>query len=159
MSNTETKIALGLTLLPLMLWMFRRWHEWTFIVGGLILEVAVFGTTAKVIARDRPPVEQLDGAPTNSWPSGHIAAAVVFYGGLAIVIWCNPRFNRVSRTGAVCIAIVAPAIVIISRLYLGMHYLTDALGGVVLGLTALAIVWHLLLKPDESQALAVPSEA
>ncbi len=159
LSNTETKIALGLMLLPLMLWMFRRWHEWTFIVFGLFLEVAVFGTTAKIIARDRPPVEQLDGAPTNSWPSGHIAAAVVFYVGLAIVIWCNPRFNRVSRIGAVCVAIVVPAVVITSRLYLGMHYLTDALGGVVLGLTVLAIMWHLLLKPDESQELAVPSEA
>lgn len=159
LSNTETKIALGLMLLPLMLWMFRRWHEWTFIVGGLVLEVAVFGTTAKIIARDRPPVEQLDGAPTNSWPSGHIGAAVVFYVGLAIVIWCNPRFNRVSRIGAVVIAIVAPAIVIISRLYLGMHYLSDALGGMVLGLTVLAIMWHLLFKPDESRTLEVPSES
>jgi membrane-associated phospholipid phosphatase len=159
LSNTETKIALGLMLLPLMLWMFRRWHEWTFIVGGLILEVAVFGTTAKIIARDRPPVEQLDGAPTNSWPSGHIAAAVVFYVGLAIVIWYNPRFPRVSRIAAVCIAIIAPAIVIMSRLYLGMHYLSDAVGGTVLGLTVLAIMWRLLLKPDESRELAVPSEA
>ena len=157
LSNTETKIALALMLLPLMLWMFRRWNEWTFIVGGLMLEVAVFGTTAKIIARDRPPVEQLDGAPTNSWPSGHIAAAVVFYVGLAIVIWLNPRFERVSRICAVAIAIVVPSIVIISRLYLGMHYLTDALGGIALGLTVLAIMWHLLLRPDESQELAVPS--
>ena len=56
----------------------RRWR--------LMFEVAVFGTTSKLIARDRPPVEQLDGAPTNSWPSGHIAAAVVFYVGLAIIV-------------------------------------------------------------------------
>jgi len=158
LSNTETKIALGLVLLPLMLWMFRRWHEWAFVVGGLVLEVAVFGTTAKIIARDRPPVEQLDGAPTNSWPSGHIAASVVFYVGLAIVIWWNPRFHRVSRIAAVCLAIVAPAIVLVSRLYLGMHYLSDALGGIVLGLTVLTIMWHLLLRPEESRELQVPSD-
>jgi membrane-associated phospholipid phosphatase len=158
LSNTETKIALALVMLPLMLWMFRRWHEWTFIVGGLILEVSVFGTTAKIIARDRPPVEQLDGAPTNSWPSGHIAAAVVFYVGLAIIIWCNPRFARVSRIAAVCIAVVAPSIVIISRLYLGMHYVSDVVGGIILGFIALSIMWHLLFKPDESRELEVRSD-
>ncbi len=158
LSNTETKIALVLVLLPLMLWMFRRWQDWTLVVGGLILEVAVFGTTAKIIARDRPPVEQLDGAPTNSWPSGHIAAAVVFYVGLAIVIWWNPRFSRASRVCAVCIAVIAPSIVIVSRLYLGMHYITDAVGGIVLGLTVLALMRHLLLRHDESRGLPVPSD-
>ncbi|HUF99567.1 MAG TPA: phosphatase PAP2 family protein, partial [Ilumatobacter sp.] len=121
LSNTETKIGLALVLLPLMLWMFRRWHEWTLVVGGLIFEVAVFGTTAKIIGRDRPPVEQLDGAPTNSWPSGHIAAAVVFYFGLAIVISWNPRF-RWSGPVAFVLATSTASVVIVSRLYQGMHY-------------------------------------
>ncbi len=156
LSNTETKIVLVVGLLPLMLWMFRRWHEWTLLAVGLILEVSVFGTTAKLIGRDRPPVEQLDGAPTNSWPSGHIAAAVVFYVGLAIVISWNNR-SRSSQVAAICIAVVAPSIVILSRLYLGMHYVTDAIGGVVLGLVTLLLVRHLLLRSDSMRDLPVPS--
>ena len=68
-------------LLPLMLWMYRRWHDWAFLTIALLFEVSVFGISSKIVGRDRPPVEQLDGAPTASWPSGHIAASVVFYVG------------------------------------------------------------------------------
>ena len=144
-SNTETKIALVLVMLPLMLWMYRRWHDWALITVGLLLEVSVFGTASKLVGRERPPVEQLDGAPTHSWPSGHIAASIVFYVGLAVIIFWNNR-SRLSRAVAIAMAIAAPTAVIVSRLYLGMHYPTDVLGGVVLGFTSLAIVRALLLR-------------
>lgn len=157
LSNTETKIAMVLGLLPLMLWMFRRWHEWTLIAVGLMFEVSVFGTTAKIIGRDRPPVEQLDGAPTNSWPSGHIAAAVVFYVGVAIVISWNPKFTW-SRVAAICVAVAAVTIVTISRLYLGMHYVSDVIGGMILGGLSLLLLRHLLMRNGTMRMTAVPSQ-
>ena len=138
-SDTLTKILLCLTLLPVCLWLFRRWHDWAFLVAGLLLEVSTFATVAAIVGRERPPVEQLDGAPTDSFPSGHIAASVVFYGGLAIVIfWHTGR--RGARAVAAAIAVVVPAGVIASRLYLGMHYPSDALAGVLLGVTTLVVV-------------------
>ena len=145
LSNTETKIVLVLGLLPLMLVLYRRWHDWAFITLSLLLEVAVFGTTATLIGRPRPPVEQLDGAPTDSWPSGHIAASVVFYVGLAMVLMWNNRC-RSTRVVALCIGIGAPTAVTASRLYLGMHHPTDVVGGVVLGLVALGTVRHVLRR-------------
>ena len=93
-----------------MLWMYRRWHDWAFIVVALLFEVSVFGTSSKIVVRDRPPVEQLDGAPTNSWPSGHVAAALVFYIGLAMVVYWNTR-SKVSRTVFTVLAVAAPIIV------------------------------------------------
>jgi membrane-associated phospholipid phosphatase len=157
LSNTETKIVLVLALLPLMLWMYRRWHDWALVTVGLLFEVSVFGTTAKLIGRERPPVEQLDGAPTNSWPSGHIAAAVVFYGALAIVIRWNNKSRR-SRAGATAIAVIAPSIVIASRLYQGMHYVSDAVGGVILGVLTLLLVRHLIMRSDSFEELPVRSD-
>ncbi len=157
LSNTETKVVLVLALLPLMLWMYRRWHDWALVTVGLLFEVSVFGTTAKLIGRERPPVEQLDGAPTNSWPSGHIAAAVVFYGALAIVIRWNNKSRR-SRAGATAIAVVAPSIVIASRLYQGMHYVSDAVGGVILGVLTLLLVRHLIMRSDSFEELPVRSD-
>ena len=155
-SNTETKIGLLLILCPLMLWMYRRWHDWAFLAIGLVFEVSVFFTASKIVRRDRPQVEQLDTAPTFSWPSGHIAACVVFYVGLATVVFWNTR-SKVCRVVFATIAVVVPLVVITCRLYLGMHYLTDAIGGVVLGLLTLLIVRHQLIAARDGRPLTAPA--
>src|SRR5687768_17233950 len=126
LSDTGTKIGLLVILCPLMLWMYRRWHDWTFIAVGLLLEVSVFFTASKIVRRERPHVEQLDTAPTFSWPSGDIAACVVFYVGIATVVFWNTR-SKLSRAVFAAIAVVASMVVITSRLYLGMHYVSDAI--------------------------------
>ncbi len=154
-SNTETKIGLLIILCPLMLWMYRRWHDWSVLAIGLVFEVTVFFTSSKIVRRDRPHVEQLDAAPTFSWPSGHIAASVVFYVGLATIVFWNTK-SRLSRAVFATIAVVVPLIVITSRLYLGMHYVTDAVGGVVLGLLTLLIVRHLLVAGRGGRPLSDP---
>jgi membrane-associated phospholipid phosphatase len=155
-SNTETKIALLLILCPLMLWMYRRWHEWAFITVGLIFETAAFFTASKIVRRERPHIEQLDSAPTFSWPSGHIAACVVFYVGLATVVFWNTK-SKLSRAVFATIAVVVPLTVIVCRLYLGMHYITDAIGGVVLGLLTLLIVRHQLIAARGGRPLSDPT--
>jgi membrane-associated phospholipid phosphatase len=144
-SDTITMVILAVVTMPVMLALYRRWHDWTVIAFGLILEVSTFATTSLLVGRDRPPVEQLDGAPTASFPSGHIAAAVVFYGGLAMIFWWNSR-SPLTRTVGVVVAVVAPTAVVLSRLYLGMHYPTDALGGVALGLACLTVMRYVVQR-------------
>jgi undecaprenyl-diphosphatase len=155
LSDTETKIGLLLLTLPLMLWMYRRWHDWTLLAVGLLFEVSVFFTTSKIVRRDRPAVEQLDTAPTFSWPSGHIAACVVFYVGLAVIVYANTR-SKLSRGVFTAIAIAAPLVVTASRLYLGMHYLTDAIGGIALGLITLFVVHRLIVQARDGVPLSEP---
>lgn len=153
-SDTLTKVIIGVALIPVCLWLFRRWHEYALIVGGLVVEVCAFGLSSQLVGRERPPVEQLDGAPTNSFPSGHIAAATVFYVGLALVIFMRTR-RPGPRLVAVLIAVVMPIGMVVSRLYLGMHYLSDAVAGMILGGVVLAVMWrvvHRTLPLEESPA-------
>ncbi len=150
--DTLSKVIAGLVLIPVFLWLFRRWHEYALIVGGLVVEVCVFGLSSEIVGRDRPPVEQLDGAPTNSFPSGHIAAATVYYGGLALVFFMRTRRPSARATG-VAIAIIGIAGTTWARLYQGMHYLTDAVAGIILGFAVLTVMWqviHRTLPPEES---------
>lgn len=141
--DTLSKVIAGVVLIPVFLWLFRRWHEYALIVGGLVVEVCVFGLSSELVGRGRPPVEQLDGAPTNSFPSGHIAAATVYYGGLALVFFFRTR-RPWARAIGVVIAVIGVGFTTWARLYQGMHYPTDAVAGIILGLGVLAVMWRVI---------------
>ena len=65
--------------------------------------------------------------PDYSFPSGHTMNAVIFYGGVALLLWsiAGRRVGLIS----VAVATVVALGVGISRIYLGYHYLTDVVGG------------------------------
>ena len=69
--------------------LFRRWGRHAFLlVAGLAIELSVFLTSNRVVARPRPPLRHLGGTPsTFSFPSGHTAATVVLYGGVTCSRW------------------------------------------------------------------------
>ena len=98
---------------------------------GLALgfEVAVFLTVSAVVGRARPEVEQLDPAsPTASFPSGHVGATVAFALIITVIVFWNSR-HSVWRALAVTTAITLSVIMALSRMYRGMHFLTDVVGG------------------------------
>ena len=100
----------------------RRWKEAALLVVGLTLEVTVFLTATFLVDRERPQVPRLDEAPpTSSFPSGHTAAAVVLYVGLALLF--SPLLRRAAAR--VPLFVVAGLVAIgvgIARLYRGMHH-------------------------------------
>jgi membrane-associated phospholipid phosphatase len=117
----------------------RAWREIGFLVAALVVEVTVFLTTTLLVDRARPPVRHLDSAPpTSSFPSGHTAAAVVLYVGLAIIVTAHVR-NPIVRATTWIVAILAPIYVATSRLYRGMHFPSDVASGALLGLACLAV--------------------
>ena len=115
----------------------RLWWELGFLASALFIEFAVFLTTVTLIERPRPSVPKLDGVPsTSSFPSGHVAAAIVLYVGLAILISSRTR-NLVIRTAVWAVAVTIVAGVGISRVYRGLHHPIDVFAGVVLGIGAI----------------------
>jgi undecaprenyl-diphosphatase len=97
-------------------------------VGG----AALLSTIVKnAVARPRPvppiPIQHVAGW---SFPSGHaMAAASVAAVLIAVVSWPRGR----NRNVAVSIVVLLVAAVATSRLALGVHYLTDVVGGLALG--------------------------
>lgn len=123
-------------------WAWRRWREPMLVALAVIGEVGIFLLVTMLVDRERPPVEQLDEAPpTSSFPSGHTAAAIVLYGALAVLASERAR-SALVRGLFLTVAVVVPLVVAVSRLYRGMHYLTDVLGGVLLGTAWLYAVVH-----------------
>jgi membrane-associated phospholipid phosphatase len=121
--------------------LLRRWRVFAFVLGAIAVEVATYRLTSLVVHRQRPAVPRLDPdhLPVNqSFPSGHVAASVVVYVGLALLISARVRDRRVTIAVWV-LAIALPLAVALSRMYRGMHHPIDATAGVLMGLAAVAI--------------------
>jgi undecaprenyl-diphosphatase len=132
-------IIVGTAVLALLFLVRRWWQEALFIVLSPTIEVTVFLVTTFLVDRDRPPVERLDAAPpTSSFPSGHVAAAVAFYVALALIIDNRTR-SALLQGLSWLLAVLAPASVLVSRLYRGMHFPPDVLFGVLGGLACLTV--------------------
>ena len=138
----ETPTIIGLTLLAAAIFrlVFKRWRESVVVVCAVVGETLIFWLTTLLIDRQRPRLPQLDEAPpTSSFPSGHTAAAIAFYGTVALVVLWHSR-RRWLRWLAVAVAVVVPLVVGGSRLYRGMHFPTDVLAGLLLGSAWLSTV-------------------
>jgi len=86
-------------------------------------------------ARPELGVVHLD---TYSYPSGHAMIATATYGAFAYLFWGRARAGR----ARILISVGMLAIVLLicfSRLYVGVHYLSDVLGAVAAGATWLAL--------------------
>ena len=71
-----------------------------------------------------------------SYPSGHVANAIVWYGVLALLLAPLLRtFGRTVPDGLVTVVRVLPPLIVLSTTtYLGWHWLTDSVAGLLLGL-------------------------
>ncbi len=101
---------------------------------------AVLVTFVKLsIARPRPELGEIVATASGfAFPSGHSAQAVACYGALAWLVAHVTRTRRstiLAWTGAVTLALLIG----FSRLYLGVHWLSDVIGGFVLGAAWLTV--------------------
>jgi membrane-associated phospholipid phosphatase len=118
----------------------RKWRIAAFFVFVLGVESASYRMTTMVIHSHRPHVARLESLPVNaSYPSGHTAAAIAVYGGLALLIASAVR-HRAARALAWTFAAAMVTFVSVSRMYRGMHHPLDVAGGIVLGVVVLAVI-------------------
>lgn len=124
-------ITIGIT--AIVLWRRGQWRVALFLGAANILG-GVLDTIVKVVV-DRPRPEFVDPiahAFGKSFPSGHTMASTVGYGSLLLVLlpFIPPR-RRVLAVGGYFFVV---ALIGLSRLALGVHFVSDVLGGFVLGM-------------------------
>jgi undecaprenyl-diphosphatase len=151
-ADANVKIPATAILSVVFLFLWRRWTEPALLIGALVLEVGIFTISSFIVDRPRPPIPHLDPIPpTGSFPSGHSAAAVAFYGAIAIIVCWHTR-HRLARTVTVAAAFVVPLVVATSRISRGMHHLSDVVVGLVIGAVSLWITW-LVVRAGPSSRL------
>jgi membrane-associated phospholipid phosphatase len=103
--------------------------------GGMLLNVGV----KQLVQRARPQFDDpLVTLGSYSFPSGHAAAATLFYGFLTAFLLAHLR-SRGWKAAVIAIAVTMVLLVGFSRVYLGAHYPSDVVGGIVEGLAWLLL--------------------
>ena len=106
----------------------RRWWHLAAFVAAIVLSEVLIGTLKGIYDRARPP-GSLVVTSGSSFPSGHSIAATVTV--VAAVIALVPPGRARVAWGAAAAAF--SVLMALSRAYLGAHWLSDALAGVLLG--------------------------
>jgi undecaprenyl-diphosphatase len=124
---------------------FGREYFWSFIIAvlflfgkeegkitallifvSIIIVIPVNITLKEVIDRDRP-LSAMDES-SESYPSGH--ASIVTAGALGSMLYFNSTWKKKT---VVIVLIIESFLVCISRIYLESHYISDIIGGALLG--------------------------
>ena len=119
----------------------KSWYQLLLLIlavgGGSLLNILL----KHFFHRQRPVLENpLLTLTSFGFPSGHTMGSTLFYGVLAIFVAQSVRTWR-WRVLAFWIAALAVALIGLSRIYLGAHYLTDVVGAIAVGLAWLAFCW------------------
>ncbi len=117
------------------------------VAGGLALIIKA------IVGRARPqlfPPLAPESGP--SFPSGHTLVAIAFYGMCAFLL-ARPARGW-ARAGVVALGVLLPLAVAYSRVYLGVHYPTDVIGSMILGLAWLISATIALLFAERHLARA-----
>jgi undecaprenyl-diphosphatase len=113
-----------------------RWTELAVLATAVTIILIATPIAKEVIDRPRP-AGGLVGFSGDSYPSGH-ASHSVFYAWLALTVAIRVRPGWRYGTALIVGGIALTALVGLSRVYLGVHYMSDVSGGWALGVMAFA---------------------
>ena len=135
--------TLGISILSVLLALFLAWkRDWYWLLGlalavpgGMLLNLL----TKFAFHRQRPVfIDPIVTLSSYSFPSGHALASTVFYGTLAAYL--VPRVKTAGWRAALLVGTFLMVMLVgLSRIYLGVHFLSDVVGAIAEGLAWLGL--------------------
>ncbi|RTE09226.1 phosphatase PAP2 family protein [Paenibacillus whitsoniae] len=119
-----------ITILAILFLYFVLHHrvELTLLIAVVIGSALINTVLKTAYHRSRPMIHRIIEANGFSYPSGHSMTAFSLYGVLAFLLWRHIKTSS-SRITLVVLSSLMVLLIGVSRIYLGVHYPTDVLGG------------------------------
>lgn len=141
LGSTVTLITLAIAFIILL----KNRRNSAYIALNLILVFLLNRILKVIVARPRPSVLRLAVEDGYSFPSGHSMVSMGFYGFLIYLIWVNIKNKKVKYPLVIFLSLLI-LFIGISRIYLGVHYFTDVIGGFIIAVLYLVIFIKFLYK-------------
>ncbi|MDL2432982.1 phosphatase PAP2 family protein [Streptococcus sp. SC1] len=119
--------------------LYKKWKlEAALLAGNLVLHGILIKLIKLVYQRSRPSISHLVEEGGYSFPSGHAMATAIVVGTLIIIVQQRMQNQQIKRLvqGLLLLFILT---IMASRVYLGVHYPTDVIGGALMGFAILNI--------------------
>ena len=132
--GTGTVVLMIVGVAALFLWHTEHKHSARLLLAAVAGNILLNGALKLVFHRPRPDIFAWQTvAVSSSFPSGHAMSATVCYGTVAYLV-ARLQKHRWSRVLTLTGAVVLILLICATRLYLGVHYPSDVLAGILVGL-------------------------
>lgn len=137
----NTSVIVSICFLLIVLFYRKQWKAEAYLVLASIAGMGVASTALKyVYQRPRPSIEWLIDTIGYSFPSWHTASTMIVAG--AVVIIVNQRMKHQLAKRVVQLSLILLAVLVaLSRIYIGVHYPTDIIGGWLLAVLLLELYY------------------
>ena len=138
--------AIFLSIATVMLFLFIKNKKIGLSIISNIVIIAVLNQLLKrILQRPRPTEFRIVEETGYSFPSGHSMVSMAFYGYLIYLIYRYIK-NKYIKWSLIVLLSILICLIGISRIYLGVHYTSDVLGGFLLSISYLVVYISLIKK-------------
>jgi membrane-associated phospholipid phosphatase len=130
--------------LVVVLCLLKRYRGAVFVVAASILSRLLVQSAKAVVARPRPE-EMLVVSDFGSFPSGHVANAATLALCLGLLL---------ARVWVWACGVLYVAFMMLSRTYLGAHWVSDTVGGVLVAVGVVALLWAVVARRLSAESAA-----
>ena len=154
-SNVVTSLASSQAIIIItliLIFLLNTNHQRIFVIINTLISAGIIILSKNIFLRERPLIGS-EILSSYSFPSGHSLIATTYYGFLIYLLRrskCKEEYKVIGTTFLTTLIVL----ICLSRLILNVHYLTDVVGGVILGLVILLVLIYFFeatFKPKEKE--------
>lgn len=139
-------LRIGMVILGGFLAWRRRWALAGWLVGAAVVENLAAPYSKYVLERPRPQwPHPLVVEHTTSYPAGHPAGVATFATAIILVALVTLSSDA-ARSAVIAAALLLVTVICLDRIFLGLHYVSDVVGGLLLGVAVPMLGWTVMLR-------------
>ncbi|MBE6185333.1 phosphatase PAP2 family protein [Bacillus ginsengihumi] len=138
-------IAIITVITILILWLIRHRVLSIYVGCSVVLGAGAFNAVLKsIFKRERPDIMRVVQETGYSFPSGHSMGSMILYGTLVFTLFKLCKHQWINHVVMIAAGFIILSIGV-SRIYLGVHYPSDVIGGYIAGLMWVLITSRLFM--------------
>ncbi|RZJ79744.1 MAG: phosphatase PAP2 family protein [Flavobacterium sp.] len=145
----ELPWSLIMVLLIASIFFIAKFRREAYFISSILLSALVILGIKNIINRPRPTefyVRLVEINRFQSFPSGHVMSYILFFGFIIILMKNLKSIPKSIRQTVTYISLFLMLLIPFSRVYLGAHWLSDTIGGFILGLICLYPICYFYFK-------------